>query len=290
MRIASQSDPHSTALSTVDYLLIGHLSEDKTPDGTTLGGTVCYAGLTAHALGHSVGLVTAAHKGIDLNPIKPLRLAVKDSPQSTVFENIYREGGRVQNVHSQAVKLSREDIPAEWSDAGLVHIAPLIGELSIDILRPNQGAFIGLTPQGLMRKLGASGEVVPLPWSEAAEFIKAAHAVVVSMADLNFDRRAVGTMASQCSVMVLTDGPEGVEVWADREKRSLQVPQVSELDATGAGDIFAAAFFSRFHATGNPWTSATTAIRLAAISVTRAGLAGAPTPEEARTALRLEGE
>ncbi len=53
-----------------------------------------------------------------------------------------------------------------------------------------------------------------------------------------------------------------------------------ELDSTGAGDIFAAAFFTRLYLTRDPWESARFANQIAAASVTRRGLEGIPTPEE----------
>ena len=42
-------------LEPVDYLVIGHLSCDITPEGPRLGGTAAYAALTSHALGLRVG-------------------------------------------------------------------------------------------------------------------------------------------------------------------------------------------------------------------------------------------
>jgi sugar/nucleoside kinase (ribokinase family) len=55
---------------------------------------------------------------------------------------------------------------------------------------------------------------------------------------------------------------------------------VIELDPTGAGDIFAAAFFFRLYNTRDPWEAARFATQLAAISVTRSGLQSIPTQEE----------
>jgi sugar/nucleoside kinase (ribokinase family) len=52
------------------------------------------------------------------------------------------------------------------------------------------------------------------------------------------------------------------------------------VDATGAGDIFAAAFFARLHQTRDPWEAARFATNLASHSVTRVGLSGIPTREE----------
>jgi len=55
---------------------------------------------------------------------------------------------------------------------------------------------------------------------------------------------------------------------------------VIELDTTGAGDVFAAAFFFRLYTTRDPWEAARFATQLASISVSRPGLQGIPTQEE----------
>ena len=54
------------------YLLIGHITEDLTPSGTQLGGTVSYAGLTAKVLGADVRVLTACHANTDLCPLSSL--------------------------------------------------------------------------------------------------------------------------------------------------------------------------------------------------------------------------
>jgi sugar/nucleoside kinase (ribokinase family) len=55
---------------------------------------------------------------------------------------------------------------------------------------------------------------------------------------------------------------------------------MKEVDATGAGDIFAAAFFIRLFSTRDPWEAARFATLIASHSVTRMGLNGIPTPQE----------
>jgi sugar/nucleoside kinase (ribokinase family) len=52
------------------------------------------------------------------------------------------------------------------------------------------------------------------------------------------------------------------------------------VDATGAGDIFAAAFFIRLFKTRDPWEAARFATLIASRSVTRIGLNGIPTQSE----------
>jgi sugar/nucleoside kinase (ribokinase family) len=52
------------------------------------------------------------------------------------------------------------------------------------------------------------------------------------------------------------------------------------VDPTGAGDIFAAAFFTRLLSTRDPWEATRFATLVASCSVTRVGLGGIPTPSE----------
>ncbi|HET6789000.1 MAG TPA: carbohydrate kinase family protein, partial [Aquabacterium sp.] len=64
-------------------------------------------------------------------------------------------------------------------------------------------------------------------------------------------------------------------------------PKVKEVDATGAGDIYAAAFFVRLYTTRDPWEAARFATQFAAYSVSRPGLEGIPTEQEIQ-ACRME--
>jgi len=52
------------------------------------------------------------------------------------------------------------------------------------------------------------------------------------------------------------------------------------VDPTGAGDVFAAAFFIRLSQTRDPWEAARFATQVAARSVTRRGMESTPTREE----------
>ena len=52
-------------LEPIDYLVIGHLTKDITPQGPQLGGTAAYAARTAQAMGLRVGMVTAWNQDVD---------------------------------------------------------------------------------------------------------------------------------------------------------------------------------------------------------------------------------
>jgi sugar/nucleoside kinase (ribokinase family) len=64
------------------------------------------------------------------------------------------------------------------------------------------------------------------------------------------------------------------------DRRRFRAPKVQEVDATGAGDIFATAFFVRLFKTRDPWEAARFATLVASRSVARVGLDGIPTQSE----------
>lgn len=51
-------------MSSVDFLVIGHVCKDVTPAGFRLGGTVTYAALMARNLGARAGILTRASKDL----------------------------------------------------------------------------------------------------------------------------------------------------------------------------------------------------------------------------------
>jgi sugar/nucleoside kinase (ribokinase family) len=57
------------------------------------------------------------------------------------------------------------------------------------------------------------------------------------------------------------------------------------VDATGAGDVFAAAFFARLFRTRDPWEATRFATLLATCSIARVGLEGIATPREVEECL-----
>jgi sugar/nucleoside kinase (ribokinase family) len=92
-------------------------------------------------------------------------------------------------------------------------------------------------------------------------------------------------MATASRILAVTEGASGARLFWNGDERRFRAPEAKEIDATGAGDIFAAAFFTRLYSTRDPWESARFATQLAAFSVTRIGLSGIPTAEEINSCL-----
>jgi sugar/nucleoside kinase (ribokinase family) len=272
--------PDLVPLEPVDYLVIGHVAHDLTPQGPRLGGTAAYSALTARALGLRVGVVTAAGPETSLAPLNDIPVVSLASPQSTTFENIYNEHGRIQYVRAQATSIDLQRVPERWRDASIIHIGPIANEVDACLPEGFSPDLLGLTPQGWMRQWGADARVFPSQWENAEAAMKCADAVVISRDDVSGDDELIEHMAHQTSVLAVTEAAAGAVLYWNGDRRRFRAPRVPEVDATGAGDVFAAAFFVRLLNTRDPWEATRFATLVASRSITRVGLDGIPTPRE----------
>jgi sugar/nucleoside kinase (ribokinase family) len=268
----------------VHYLVIGHVSNDLTPNGPILGGTVAYAGRTALALGSRVSAITSAGEDIDLSELDNINILQLTSERSTIFENRYTADGREQILHARASHISSEAVPPGLNEANIVHLGPIANEVDPTLIELFPGALKGMTPQGWLRRWDERGRVRLTRWDQIRDLLPTANAVVISMEDLADDPKSAQDMALHCEILAVTDAARGARIFWNGEQRDIPAPAVEEVDPTGSGDIFAAAFFVRLYQTGDPWESARFANYLAAASVTRRGLAGTPTKEDVQVA------
>jgi sugar/nucleoside kinase (ribokinase family) len=264
----------------VDYLLIGHVAVDLTPTGKQLGGTVSYSALTAKAMGLRVGIVTSAGADAPLNLLDGIQIFNLPTEQSTIFENVKTEPGRKQTLHHQATSISFDDVPQIWRDAPIVHLAPITQEVDPALANQFPSSWVGVTPQGWMRGWDENGSVFATAWENSQQVLGQVGGVVMSLEDINRDLELVEWMAHHTRLLCLTEGDEGAVLHWHGDRRRYRPVKVDEVDATGAGDIFAAAFFVRLYQTKDPWEAARFATNLAAHSVTRVGLQGIPTHKE----------
>ncbi len=272
---------------TVEYLVIGHLACDRTSRGLQLGGTAAYAALTARALGWRVGVVTAWGSEIPLDALEGVAMYSKPADRSTTFENVYTEHGRLQYLHALAPSLTLADVPPLWRRAAILHLGPIAQEVRISADEILPAEFLGLTPQGWLRAWDTSGRVRPTEWPDAQGMLARANAAVLSREDVNGDEHRIRAMAAWCPILVITAGAAGADLYWQGKKYHEEAPPQPEVDATGAGDIFAAAFFCRLKQTEDPLHAVRFATRLAALSVTRPGLTAIPTQAEIEAVLEV---
>ena len=268
------------SLEPVDYLVIGHVAHDLTPTGPRLGGTVAYSALTARALGMRAGIVTSSGPETPLTPLNGISVVALQSPQSTTFENIYTENGRVQYLRAQAARIDFDSVPEAWRRASIIHLGPLANEINSSLPKGFSPGLLGITPQGWMRTWDADGLVSPREWTDNGAALAQAGAVILSREDVGGNDEVIEHFAHQTSVLAVTEGAAGAVLYWHGDRRRFRAPKVKEIDATGAGDVFAAAFFVRLLTTRDPWEATRFATLVASRSVARVGLDGIPTARE----------
>jgi len=269
-------------IRTPDYVIVGHVTRDIVEDGYLPGGTVTYAGLTARALGRKVGVVTSAGSDLALAEIMPdVCLKVIPAPTTSTFENVYSEGHRQQWIRAVATPLDITTIPEKWQRAPILHLAPLTGEFGPElVLALSEANFIGVTPQGWLRRWDASGRVRRAPWDRPEAVLAAVDAIVLSEEDVEFDWDTLRRWANQTRLLVVTVGKDGCVVFESGQSWRVPAFPAVERDATGAGDVFAAAFFIGVQGGKDPVEAARYANCVASFSVEAPGTAGVPTPEQ----------
>ena len=273
---------YTNPIEPIDYLVIGHVTQDVVENGFSLGGTVSFAALTARAMGLRVGILTSCTSDMDLSPLEGINIAAVHSEHNTTFKNIYTPSGRIQYLNHQTTVLDASMVPETWRNASIVHLGPVAQEIDPKIVRAFPQSFIGVTPQGWMRAWDDEGRVRFTDWLEARFVLENISAVVLSVEDIEKDQKRVEDMLASVRVLALTEGSDGAQIYWNGDVRHVRPPKIYEGDATGAGDIFAASFFYRLQTTRDPWEAARFATQLASLSVTRKGLAGVPTLQEAR--------
>lgn len=280
----TQSTPPQPAIP-LDYLLIGHVTQDVTPQGLVLGGTVSYSAITAAALGLKVGIITVAPDEVDLSALADFPIHRIPSQEATTYENIQTPDGRIQYLHKRAPTIAPEMIPQSWRAASIVHFASVAFEIDPALLDIFPDSFRCITPQGCMRRVDQEKRVHYCDWEEAESMLPKTAAAVISVEDVQFDEERIQRLQKYANILAVTEGEQGARVYWKGDVRHFNAPQVNVINPTGAGDIFAAVFFARLFATQDAWLAGAQAVQLASLSVTRRGVAGMPTAQEIQTSM-----
>jgi sugar/nucleoside kinase (ribokinase family) len=277
-------------MAAPDFLVVGHLVQDKVAGGYRLGGTAAYASLTAHRLGLRTAVLTRVAADLDLSSLPPeIEVHRLPSPQTTVFENIYSGGQRIQYVWAKAESITAADVPAELASARIVLLGPVVGEVEDEVARCFPGSLVGICAQGWLRTVAADGRVgqlSPRHWRPSASGGR--QAVFVSEEDLPpaETEETLARWAAQAPLIFFTLGYRGSRLWWDGRWQEVPGFPAREVDPTGSGDVFAAAFLARYLETDDVAQAALFAAAAAAVSVEAIGTAGVPTREQVEERLR----
>ncbi len=259
-----------------DFLVIGHVAKDLDAGGWRLGGTAAYAATQAQRLGLSAAIVTRAEGDIDFAHLLPGVLVHRiPAETTTTFENRYDGQQRIQHVWSRAPAITPQDVPQELRGARIVLLGPLLDEVRPKTAELFGESLVGCCLQGWLREVTPDGLVRRRRWPEGVS-LRGVDIAFVSEEDMLDDEEALAGWQREAEIVVLTCGSGGATVWSEGKERRISAFPHVEVDPTGAGDIFAAAFMIAYAETRNIAAAARFADAAAGLSVEGAGTSKAP--------------
>ncbi len=266
-------------MTTPDIVVVGHVVQDLTPQGSRLGGAATFASVQARRLGRSVGVATRARQDILQDPqFSGIEFAGRSSETTTTFENVYDGASRWQRVPNQADGITVADVPVDWQQASTVLLGPVCGEVAHDISRVFTEALIGVGAQGWLRSLDEDAHVQRTAW-RGEPFWRGCRVLFVSDEDL-VDDEQLALWVTDLPTVVVTRERRGARVHDEGRWREIHALPVEEVDATGAGDVFAAAFLIRLEETNDVADAARFASVAAAFAVEAEGIEAIATREQ----------
>ena len=273
-------------MDAVDFVAIGHVTLDRTQSGTRPGGAAYYAALTAHRLGLRAGLVTSFGPDFPSDALPP-GIAVENVPseRTTVFAVADSDRGRQLTLVSRAADIEEHQLSDEWRRAPIGMLCPVINEVDPALAGAFPDAAIGVVPQGWMRERGAGGLISPRGWDDADLVLPHAQLVVVSFEDIEPFQQVAIEWFQHVPLAAVTRGRDGAHLFVNGERYHVAPDPATEVDATGAGDVFATALLVEYQREGNAWDAAAAAACAAAASVE--GLGAASIPDRSTLTARL---
>lgn len=245
-----------------DICIIGHVTRDiiriRNVERKNPGGTAYYTSLPLQRLGLNVAVITklaVENQTSLLNELKQSGITIfcGESPETTSFENIYRDetrSDRVQKVQNIAESFSLRDI--DPVSAPVFHLGPLTKEdIPLKLLEElsKRDVLISLDGQGFIRHI--KNEMVrEYDWEEKQ---KGLAFVDILKANINEARILSGEdnaeqAASQLAEygpkeVIVTHGNKGSVIYSNKQiYRIPAFPPRKLVDPTGCGDTYVAGY------------------------------------------------
>jgi len=258
----------------IDLVAIGHVTFDETPSGVRPGGSAYYAALAAHRLGLHVGLLTSVAPDYELDIFpEGIEVMVVPSPHTTRYRLGKSKGARTLTLLSRATDIGAEHLPAEWRGVPLVVLGPVVNEVDPALAGEFDDAALAVLPQGWMRKRGAGGLMGSQPWEDADSVRARAQLLVLSDEDLDGSEEQAVTWLHQVPLGAITRGARGATLYVNGEPYHVMPDPATEVDPTGAGDVFATTLLIEYQRSGDPWEAAAVAACAGAAAVEAEGSA-----------------
>jgi sugar/nucleoside kinase (ribokinase family) len=268
---------YNDGVSAPDFVAIGHVTLDRFGDAVRPGGAALYAAVAADRLGLSAGILTSHADDFPLELLPPrIELVGVPAEATTVFEHQTQAGERRLVVRATARPLGVDDLPEDWRDAGLVLLAPVVNEVDNALAAAFEGATVAAEAQGWLREITGDGTVRPRAWPSPKGVLSHLQALFVSAADVRGQEAAMTEWVQRVPVAAVTAGARGALLYVNGDRYEIRPRRARQVDATGAGDVFAATWLVRYRSSGDPWEAAEAAACAASLAVEGVGWSTVP--------------
>lgn len=258
-----------------DYTTVGHVTIDVMADGTRRpGGSAFYSALQASRLGLRALILTRGRPDEIVPLLEPYRdeldLDIQPAAQTTTLQTSGSGATRSQRVLAWAGPIEGEPVV----DSAILHLAPVARE-SPQRWR-GEVDFVGLTPQGLVRRWSADGGEISLIAIDAGALEPRCDAIVISEVERASCAALLARASSAGTVAAVTAGhrPTTILLPGGGMLRVATPPTEEPGEDMGAGDVFAAAFFVALRDGIPPHAAAAFAGAAAALRIATHGTGG----------------
>jgi sugar/nucleoside kinase (ribokinase family) len=275
-------------VSAPEFIAVGHVTLDRFGDVVRPGGAALYAAVTAARLGLSAGILTSHADDFPLDVV-PSRIELVSVPATatTVFEHEHGDGERRLRVRATAAPLGLDDLPEDWRDPELVLLAPVVNEVDSALAGAFEGASLAAEAQGWLRGVAADGAVQTRTWPSPKSILSRLQALFLSGADVRGQEAAMMEWVQRVPVAAVTAGARGALLYVNGDRYEVRPRRAKQIDATGAGDVFAATWLVRYRLSGDPWEAAEAAACAASLAVEAEGWSGVPDAAALEAALSV---
>lgn len=241
------------------------------------GGSVYFLARTFENLG--IGTTIVSPYGFDF-PKKILGNTRFYPPEPTanktlIFENTYRQNEREQKAKHYLLsgfeKIGK--LPANlWRSKNIVVVAPILDNMNLAQIKAwkknSTNSLFILNAQGFFRQLLDNGKVRPKIWRNAYKVVKLFNLIVVSEKDWISIEKLAFKWSLSGPIVIVTKEEKGCSVYQEGKRLDSKGFKVNNIiDATGSGDIFAAAFSFAYLKSGDIKSSADFANSAAGLSL-----------------------
>ncbi len=230
-----------TKQEPIEFLAIGHVTIDLVNGERRLGGSASYAALAAHHLGINTALLTAAGSDFPYwDQFGSIFTKTIVSPHTTELEHTFVDGRRHQRVRRIADPIPREHLTGlSLADDVAVLYCPVVHEIEAPLNRLAPHGLSAVAPQGFFRQWDPTGRISIHEWEGADNALAEADVVCMSEEDAEVPGKLAERFAGKA--FVITRGRDGCRVYSGVDVFDFPAVPAREVDATGAGDVFAAA-------------------------------------------------